>query len=146
MPTKSSASVTRSRAYWSLRLNAAADGITSAGNHLTMHPTASKSGGGFFFACLPTRRAFESVGRAIAEVAQRPKQGQRAARVGKEKAPRRTLVNQIGYFVMSAATSIPSSVNRNRSTSLPLSAAYSARKGRSHNAVNPGQFSNAAAR
>ena len=97
-PTKNSASATRSRAYWSLRLNAAADGITSAGNHLTMHPAASKSGGGFFFACLPTRRAFESVGRAIAEVAQRPKQGQRAARVGKEKAPRRTLSNKVVLF------------------------------------------------
>jgi len=35
---------------------------------------------------------------AIAKVTPRPKQGQRAARVSKEKAPRRTLSNKVGLF------------------------------------------------
>ena len=52
----------------------------------------------FFFACLPTRRAFESAGAMTARANSRPKQGQPAARVGKEKAPQRTLSNKVGLF------------------------------------------------
>jgi len=58
----------------------------------------SKFGGGFFFACLPTRRAFESAGAMTARAVQCPKQGQRAARVGKEKAPRRTRSEKVRLF------------------------------------------------